>query len=642
MSTRNVAPYGSWSSPITSDLIVTSGIHVGQVQLDGADVYWSEGRPSEGGRAVIVRRTPDGRIEDVTQMPYNARTGVHEYGGGAYAVADGIVYFTHFADQRVYAATAGAATNPLTPVVAKRYADLVVDRPRNRLLAIEEDHTVDGEAVNRIVAIDTVTGSVIPLVQGNDFYAFPTLSPDGVHLAWTTWNHPNMPWDGTELWVAEIQADGSVAHAAKVAGTRDESIFQPQFSPDGQLYYVSDKSDWWNIYRLHHDGSAQAVAPMKAEFGVPQWVFGLSTYAFLDASTIAASYTQGGMWYLATIDTASGQVTHVNSPYTTISSVKAANGQVFFHGGSALKPGAIVTYSTVSGTFAELRKEMTLEVDTKYLSNPSSIEFPTERGLTAFGIYYPPMNADFQAPDGETPPLLLISHGGPTSATSASFDLQIQYWTSRGFAVVDVNYGGSTGYGRAYRQRLNGQWGVVDIEDCCNAALYLADQGLADRNRLTIMGGSAGGYTTLAALTFREVFSAGASYFGVSDMERLALETHKFESRYMDSMVGAYPELKDLYRARSPVYYTEKLNCPVIFLQGADDKVVLPNQAELMVEALRKKGVPVAYLLYEGEGHGFRKAENIKRSLDGQFYFFAKIFGYEPADRLEPVEIENL
>lgn len=642
MSNPKIADYGTWKSPITSDLIVTAGVGVGQVQLDGEVVYWTEGRPSEGGRAAIVRRTAEGVIEDVTPLPYNARTGVHEYGGGSYAVSGGVVYFTHFADQRVYKTTPDGITQALTPLVAKRYADLVFDDARNRLVAVEEDHTVQGEAVNRLVAIDAETGSVVPLVQGNDFYSFPTLSPDGVHMAWTTWNHPNMPWDGTELWVGEIQPDGTVQHAAKVAGGRAESIFQPQFNPEGRLFFISDKSDWWNIYALNHDGSSQPIASMNAEFAAPQWVFGLSTYAFLNAAMIAASYTQNGMWYLATIDTRSGQVTHVNSLYTSIGSVKAWNGRVVFRGGSPLKPAAIVSYDVVTGEFTELRKEMTLEMDTKYLSNPSSIEFPTERGLTAHAIYYPPCNADFEAPSSEKPPLLLISHGGPTSATSASFNLQIQYWTSRGFAVVDVNYGGSTGYGRAYRQRLNGQWGVVDIEDCCNAALYLANQGKADKNRLTIMGGSAGGYTTLAALTFREVFSAGASYFGVSDMELLALETHKFESRYMDSMVGPYPDALDLYRARSPVYFTDRLNCPVIFFQGAEDKIVLPNQAELMVEALQKKGVPVAYLLYEGEGHGFRKAENIKRSLDGQFYFFAKIFGYEPADAIAPVAIDNL
>jgi len=641
MTKAQVAPYGAWKSPISSDLIVAGVVGLASPTLDGEDVYWIEGRPAEGGRYAIVRYSRDGQVSDVTPSPFNVRTRVHEYGGGAYLVSEGVVYFSNFADQRLYRQTVGEQPQPLTPDAPLRYADAVVDKLRNRLICVQEDHSGEGEPVNTIASINLETGESRLLVEGNDFYSSPRLSPDGSQLCWLTWNHPHMPWDGTQLWTAQIQADGSLAAGTLVAGGTDESIFQPEWSPQGILHFVSDRSNWWNLYR-YQDGLVEPLYDKTAEFGLPHWVFGMSTYAFDSESRIICSYTQAGRWYLASLDTQHLQLKVIETPYTNISSPQVAGGKMVFLGGSATQPTAIARLDLSSKHIQVLRQSTQLEVDKGYLSVPQTVEFLTEKGLTAFGFFYPPQNQDYTAPAGEKPPLLVKSHGGPTAATSSAFSLKIQYWTSRGFGVLDVNYGGSTGYGRAYRQRLQGRWGIVDVDDCVNGAKYLAQKGLVDGNRLAIAGGSAGGYTTLAALTFRDTFKAGASRYGVSDLEALVRDTHKFESRYMDSMIGPYPERKDLYEARSPINFIERLSCPVIFFQGLEDKVVPPNQAEMMVDVLKAKGLPVAYVAFPGEQHGFRKAENIKRSLDGEFYFYSRVFGFTPADELEPVPIENL
>lgn len=642
MSEPKVAPYGSWKSPIAADLVATGTIRLGEIALDGADVYWTERRPTEGGRSAVVRWT--GQVEDVTPAGFNARTRVHEYGGGAYLVAAGAVYFANFADQRLYRHRPGEQPQPITPEAKLRYADPILDARRNRLICVREDHTVaKREAVNTLVGLaltgDEAGGQV--LVGGNDFYASPRLSPDGSRLAWLTWNHPNMPWDGTELWLAEVRADGSLGSARLLAGGEDESIFQPEWSPDGTLYFVSDRSGWWNLYRWQ-GGQVERVVALDAEFGQPQWVFGMSTYAFESARRLICAYASRGTWNLASLDPTTGQLTPFDLPYTEYDYVRAGAGQAVFLAASPTEPSSIVRLDLATGRLQVLRRASGLDVDPGYLSRPEAIEFPTSGGLTAHAFFYPPQNKDYAAPAGERPPLLVQSHGGPTSATSSRFDPHIQYWTSRGIAVLDVNYGGSTGYGREYQQRLAGRWGEVDLDDCVNGARFLAEQGRVDGERLSISGGSAGGYTTLCALTFRDVFKAGASYFGVSDLEALAKETHKFESRYLDRLVGPYPERRDLYLARSPLHHTDRLSCPVIFFQGLEDEVVPPNQAELMVEALRKKGVPVAYLAFEGEQHGFRRAENIQRTLEVELYFYARIFGFELAEPVEPVDIENL
>lgn len=636
------SPYGSWKSPITSDIIVQGGIGLGQIQFDGDDFYWVEQRPSEAGRNVIVKRTRDGKISDVTPAPFNARTRVHEYGGAAYVVDRGTVYFSNYVDQRVYRHEPGSAPRAISPALDLRYADAVIDRTRSRLIAVREDHTGKGEAINTLVGLNLNgddTGGKI-LVSGRNFYSNPRLNAAGTKLAWLQWNHPNMPWDGTELWVADLDGRGEVSSPKKIAGGENESIFQPEWAPDGALYFVSDRTGWWNLYRAR-DEQVEAMQPRAAEFGVPLWVFGLTTYAIESATRIICTYSQHGS-HLSILDTTTRAFDEIKTPYTSLGNPRVSNGRVAFIAGSASHPGSIILLDLKTRKLDVQRRSTEVKIDPGYISTPQAIEFPTENKLTAHAIYYPPANQDFVAPKNEKPPLIVKSHGGPTSATSTTLNLGIQYWTSRGFAVVDVNYGGSTGYGRAYRERLNGNWGVVDVDDCVNAAKYLAKKGLADSKRLAITGGSAGGYTTLTAIALRDVFTAAASHFGIGDLEIFAKDTHKYESRYLDRLVGPYPEKRDVYRARSAMNFVDNINCPLILFQGLEDKIVPPNQSQMMFDAVKKKGIPCAYVAFEGEQHGFRQAKNIKRSLDGELYFYSKVFGFELADKVEPVKIENL
>jgi dipeptidyl aminopeptidase/acylaminoacyl peptidase len=641
MSEALVAPYGSWKSPLTSELIVAASVGIGGLAFDGDDVYWLEARPTEGGRNVLVRLGADGNVRDVTPAPFNLRTRVHEYGGGAFLIDEGTVYFSNFVDQRLYLQERGSEPRPLTRSEGTRFADAVMDGRRRRLICVREDHRGGGEPVNSIVSVDLSSGEEKVLVEGNDFYSTPRLSPDGAHLAWLTWNHPNMPWDGTELWLAELDEAGGAVEARTVAGGLTESVFQPEWSPDGTLYFISDPTGWWNLYRLGESG-VEPLIEMEAEFGRPQWSFGTSTYAFESTGRIICSYTERGRWHLASLDVASGDLRPIESPFSDVGRVRAVPGRVGVVGGSPSTPVSAAVLDLETGKWAVLKRSTELDIDQGYLSSPEPLEFPTNGGLTAHALFYPPRNKDFRAPAGEKPPLIVHSHGGPTSATSSVLNLGLQYWTSRGFAVVDVNYGGSTGYGRDYRERLTGNWGVVDVNDCVNAALYLVDRGLVDGDRIAIAGGSAGGYTTLCALAFRHEFRAGASHFGVGDLEALVKDTHKFESRYIDGLVAPYPEGRELFIERSPIHHVDHLSCPVIFFQGLDDKIVPPNQAEAMVEALRRKGVPVAYLAFEGEQHGFRKAENMRRVLDAELYFYSRVFGFDLAEPVAPVPIENL
>ncbi|HKV46374.1 MAG TPA: S9 family peptidase [bacterium] len=643
MPDRRVAPYGSWKSPVTSDLIVSSTVGLGEIALDGEDIYWVETRPTEGGRSTVVRRAPDGRTQEVVPPPFNARTRVHEYGGGAVLVAGGTVYFSHFGDHRLYRRPPGKAPEPLTPPGAWRYADGVIDPRRDGLVCVREDHTDPArEAVNTLVRIDLrrpSEGRV--LVSGNDFYSNPRLSPDGARLAWLTWRHPNMPWDGTELWTAEVRDDGSLGRAERIAGGERESIFQPEWSPDGVLHFVDDRTGWWNLYRWR-GGRIEPLCEMAGEFGTAQWVFGMSTYAFEGPGRIVCAHKARGMWHLGVLDTARGGLEAIEPSFSEVWSLHAGPGYVVLGAGTPSAANAILRIDLAARRTEVLRRSSEITVDPGYLSLAEAVEFPTEGGQTAHGFFYPPRNPDFTAPVGERPPLLVRSHGGPTSAAPATLDLGVQYWTSRGFAFLDVNYGGSTGYGRPYRERLNGEWGVVDVDDCANGAREMARRGLADGSRLIVRGGSAGGYTTLCALAFRSVFKAGASHFGIGDLEVFVRDTHKFESRYLDRLVGPYPEMRERYRERSPIHSVDRITCPMILFQGLDDKIVPPNQAELMVAALRAKGLPVAYLAFEGEQHGFRRAENIKRTLDGELYFYSRVFRFPLADPVEPVPIENL
>lgn len=639
------APYGSWVSPITSDLIVSSGIRLGGIRLDGLDIYWSELRPTEGGRQLLVRYGPEdalGTVSDITPAPFNVRTRVHEYGGGAYLIHQGTAYFSNYADQRLYVHRAGEEPEPLTPEVQPvsglRFADAVMDEPRQRLICVMEDHRQSGEPINTIVSVPLAGGMPKVLVSGNDFYSSPRLSPDGTELVWITWNHPQMPWDGTELWLAKVTEEGGLSRPRRLVGNEKESVCQPRWSPSGTLHFISDATGWWNLYRWEGE-RGEPLFPLEAEFAGPQWGFGMSSYGFADNTTLLCTYRYEGTTRLAQLDTRSRSMDEIPTPYCGIGSLQVGEGFATFVAASTSEPSAVVRLNLSTLEMTTLRKSSTLAIDPGYLSEPEVISFPTTGGFNAYGIYYRPQNKDYEVQVSERPPLLVKTHGGPTASASSALNTTIQYWTSRGFAVLDVNYGGSSGYGRAYRNRLKKKWGIVDVDDACNGALYLVEQGKADRERLAIDGGSAGGYTTLAALTFRDVFKAGASYYGVSDMTSLAAETHKFESRYLDSLVGPYPEKKTVYEQRSPINAVDQLSCPIIFLQGAEDKIVPPNQAETMVNALKEKGIPVAYLLFDGEQHGFRKAENIKRALDSELSFYAQIFEFEIADDIEPVEI---
>jgi dipeptidyl aminopeptidase/acylaminoacyl peptidase len=645
MAEPQIVPYGAWKSPITSSLIVAQSISLMEVRLDGNDIYWLEGRPQERGRYVLVRASADGAVRDVNAAPYNARTRVHEYGGGSWLVTRGTVYFSNFADGRLYRVDAGGgepvALTPAPPDPEHnwRYADGIIDRARNRWIGVREDHTDASKPHpdNTIVMVPLAgapDGGRV-LAAGRDFFSSPQLSPDGRKLAYLAWDHPNMPWVGTTLYLIDLKDDGMPAGApSAIAGGPSESLFQPQWSPDGlALIFVSDRTGWWNLYRYDLlSRETRPLAPMRAEFGQPQWQFGMSTYAFAGRDRIVAAFVETGLGSLAVIDLASGKLTRLDLPFTDFLSVQADGGdRVVFRGGAFDKPPSIVRLDLASNKHQVLRRATEVADDEaikRCLAPVQAIEFPTENGKTAFALYYPPTNPDYAAPAGEKPPLVVRCHGGPTSAATSTLELRIHYWTSRGIAVLDVNYGGSTGYGREYRDRLHLTWGIVDVDDCINGAKYLATQGLVDARRSVITGGSAGGYTTLAALTFRDYFAGGGSHYGVSDAAALAKDTHKFESRYLDWLIGPYPAEAARYKERSPADHAERLKRPVIFFQGDEDKIVPPNQTEKMVDALRRNKVPVGYLLFAGEQHGFRQAANIQRALDAELYFYSfQVFG---------------
>jgi dipeptidyl aminopeptidase/acylaminoacyl peptidase len=627
---------------------------------DADAVFWTEMRPAEGGRQVVVRRGtgPTAREEDVFGADFHARSLVHEYGGLPYAVRGGTVFFVNYVDQRIYRVDPGAAPVPLTPAPraerSVRYAAPVVTADGRALYAVRERHAepdVPADVVNDIVVVAT-DGSATPRVvaEGHDFFSHVTLSPDDGRVAWTCWDHPNMPWDGTELWEGQRTTDGLVHHPRRVAGGPGESVTQPAYSPRGVLHYVSDRSGWWNIYAVDGpDAGGQPVAPMEVDLGTPDWVFGMSSYAFCSDGAVVAAWSERGLDRLGVLRPGSSVFEEIPTGYTSFGFLHPDRGgrSVLATAGGPTEPTSVVRITPPSegtpgnASLEVLRRSRSSAVEASHLSVPEPIEFPTEGGLTAHALYYPPHNPDWAAPPGELPPLIVASHGGPTSAATAVLNYAVQFWTSRGIGVVDVNYGGSTGYGRSYRRRLNGNWGVVDLDDCVNAALFLAESGRADRSRLLIHGGSAGGYTTLCAITFRDDFAAGASYFGVADAGALARETHKFEARYLDTMIGPWPEAAETYRQRSPLFHTEQIRTPVILFQGLEDKVVPPDQAETMVASLRERGVPFAYIAFEGEQHGFRRAENVRRTTEAELYFYGRVLGFTPADRLEPVTIEN-
>lgn len=642
MTDKQTHSYGSWPSPISIDMAVGASRGLGEPRQDGDDLYFLESRPDETGRVVLLRRTPDGTITDMAPH-HNVRTRVHEYGGGAWAVRDGIIAFSGFDGNGLWVKrTPDVEPHALVSDPALRFADMEIDTPRDRIIAVLEDQRTSAiEARNLLVAVSIKDATVTDLATGHDFFSDPRLSPDGSHLAWLCWDFPQMPWDGTDLWVAPLDADGSLGHAVHVAGGANESILQPKWAPDGSLLFVSDRSEWWNLYRWRADAGVKGLAPMDAEVGGPAWVFGLSAYDIDVDGTIVAFASGPGGSRLVSIP-GDGPPRDIDVASEGISYLRVTDGTATYSAQSPRQPTAIVRLDLATGIEQRLREASILEVDPDYLSMPELITFPSTDGRSAYAWFYAPTNRDVQAPAGELPPLVVMSHGGPTSKARTSLSLARQAFTSRGIAVADVDYGGSTGYGRTFREELYERWGQVDVDDCSAAALWLAEQGLVDRERIAIRGGSAGGYTTLATLCFRDVFAAGVSEYGLGDLEVFTKITHKFESRYMDNLVGPYPAQAQRYRERSPNNYADRITCPVLVMQGADDKVVPPSQAEGIVAALRANGLPHAYVLFEGEGHGFRQSVNQRRALEAELSFYAQVFGFELADDLAPLEIVGL
>ncbi len=662
MSDRQEAPYGSWRSPISVEKAVAGAVGLGEPRLAGRDVYWTEGRPTEKGRQVIVRWSGNHGAKDVNPPPFNARTMVHEYGGGAYAIGlNDTVYFSNLADGRIYRQERDQQPVALTQEGAFRYADLVFDVFHHRIVCVREDHSDLGsgahaqpggrgaEPTNTLVSVDAATGAVSVLADGYDFYSSPR-PYKGERLAWLSWRHPNMPWDATELWVADVDEDGRPTGTRLVAGGADESIVQPEWAPDGSLVFVSDRSGWWNLYRWTGGPEPVALAPTDAEFAGAQWVFGLSWYAVAPDGVIFAAARRAGRDELWTIPVG-GPARRLDVPDEQIHSLQAGEVdgviRLCYLGGGAAQPTSVVLIEGAGGPPALMKREVlqrSFEPDFSetYISRPEHITYPTSDGEQAHALFYPPTNPDYRGAADERPPLVVTIHGGPTSYASGSLSLGKLFFTSRGIAVVDIDYRGSTGYGREYMRRLDGNWGIYDVDDTVAAARYLAERGDVDPRRMAIRGGSAGGYTTLAALAFHDVFAAGASFFGVGDLEALARDTHKFESRYLDRLVAPYPSGVDIYRARSPIYFTDQISSPLLVLQGTDDMVVPIAQAEQLVKALEQRRIPHAYIAFAGEGHGFRQAANIRRSLEAEISFYAQLFGFELADDIEPIKVEHL
>lgn len=655
------APFGTWPSPITLDLLVEGAVGLSFPSLVQGRAYWVESRPAEAGRLVLRRSAPDGsEAEDVFGPDYSVRTLAHEYGGLCYVVDGETVYFSNYSDQRLYRMSPGEEPRPITAepptACAVRFAAPVVAPDGRYLIAVRERHPEPDSpsgVVNDVVVVPT-DGSSDPtvLLEGHDFFSHPVLSPDGRRIAWVTWDHPHMPWDEAEVWCGDVRedADGrpSVVARRRVAGGPCESATQPKFSPDGTLVFVSDRTGWWNVYAADPDGVPdRPLAAMDADLGAPDWVFGTSSFAAGHNGSIVGTWFDQGLCRLGVLHPGADRFVQIPAALTYFAELRSGDDgrSVVAIAGSAAEPLAVVRIEVPApGSEADtridvLRRARQDTVGEAYLSVPEPIEFPTEGELTAHALFYPPRNPDVGAPEGERPPLIVSIHGGPTGLARPTLNYGIQFWTSRGFAVVDVNYGGSSGYGRAYRERLRGQWGVVDLADCVNAARFLVDAGRVDGDRLLIHGGSAGGYTTLCAATFTDVFAAGASYFGIADTMVFVEETHKFESRYTDGLFGPWPDTEEVYRDRSPVLHAEQLATPLIIFQGLEDKIVPPDQAEIMVAALREKRVPHAYVPYEGEQHGFRRAENVRRTSEAELYFYGKVLGFEPADELTPVEI---
>jgi dipeptidyl aminopeptidase/acylaminoacyl peptidase len=643
-SSVTVAPFGSWASPFRIERLTDRVVFLTEARGIGGVRWWIEGRPEEGGIQVLFRRDPDGTMTRLTPPGLNARSRVHEYGGAASLISGDLIVVSDFVTGRLNKVVAPEQVVPFTPERQWRYADAVHDMARNRLIAVREDHEPEfvakhGEWGNDLVAIDLATGDVTVLAEGADFYAAPRLSPDGSTLAWLEWHHPNMPWDGTELFQAQFEADGSLGPRLLVAGSRTDWISQPRWSPDGILHFAAEPHGWMNLFRFAN-GEIETITDFEAEFVGPDWQFGYTNYEFMADGSIIAIARSSGRDQLVRVD-AHGELAPIDLPFTEINGLCIDGDTVIFRGAGPLNPASVCELDS-AGNLTILRTATPNEPVREDVSLPQHIEFPTTGGRTAYGNYYPPTNKSFVGPAGELPPLIVTSHGGPTAQAFSGIATGLQLFTSRGYAVLDVDYGGSTGYGKEYRKRLEGQWGIVDVEDCVNGAKYLAEQGLVDGERLAIRGGSASGFTTLAALAFTDDFDAGCTYFGIGDLRAFVKDTHKFESRYLESLVGKWPEAKQVYLDRSPSLHAERITAPVLVQQGAEDKIVPVEEAERIVDALFERHVPHAYLLYPGEDHGFRGKEAIIRSFGGELSFYAQVFGFEPADDIEPIAIQFL
>ena len=644
------APYGTWTSPITIDLAARgsrplTALGTDPSRDDGA-VYWLEGVPAEGGR-MTLRRSVDGVVSELTPAPFNVRSRVHEYGGGAALVVDGIAYFSNFADGHVHRRHRDGRIAALTRDGSQRYADFALDRAHRRLIGVNEDHRDPAtEPRNRLVAIDLDLdatpddrASVVELWAGSDFVAAPRVSPDGKRLAWIAWSHPQMPWDGSMLWVAMLTPDG-LRDARCVAGGPRESLCQPRWSPRGVLHVVSDRSGWWNLYRVDEDDRLIALCAMAAEFGEPAWQLAQSMYDFEADGGLVAIRIQEGVHRLARIDTA-GHLRDVPTTLGYLDDLHVGGGRAIALGGSDREPLSVVDIDLASGRHTALVRSFEVALPPDTFSTPRRVRYVNRAGATIHAVYYPPRNAAFDGPSDERPPLIVQGHGGPTSMTNTTLRLGNQFWTSRGFAILDVDYTGSTGHGRAYREALEGFWGEADVADLVDGARFVADAGLADPARMAIRGASASGYAVLCALVFEDVFAAGVSSYGVVDLASLFAETHKFESRYGQSLVGDPTGTAARVTDRSPLHHVDRIDAPVLFFQGSDDRVVPPSQSRAMYASLRARGIPAAYVEFAGEGHGFRRFETLARVLATELAFYAQVFGFDPADVVAPVDLAS-
>ncbi|HEX4182340.1 MAG TPA: prolyl oligopeptidase family serine peptidase [Caulobacteraceae bacterium] len=636
-----IAPYGAWSSPITAQSLTANKTDISDLRVIDGRLFWTESDPRQGGRLTLVTEDGRGGVRALTPQSMNVRTRVHEYGGAPYVVVGDRIFFSNFADQRLYVAGFGGAPRAVTPQ-GYRYADFTTLPGGAGVICVRQDHTDPVDVKNALVLVSCAeddAGRV--LYDGSDFVAYPRISPDGRRLAFMAWNHPNMPWDDTALYVGDL-VGSRLSNVRQVAGGASESVTEPRWAPGGALFFASDRTNFWNLYTL--DGqSARSVAPREAEFAGPLWQLGQANYAFLDNSRMLARYSEGGQDHLVLVDPARGAAREIALPFIGlrfIQRVDADRAAMLALSVDALP--AIVVVDVTTGAYRTVRSSGEPGLSANMVSHAQQIAFPTAGGRTAYANFYEPKNPGFRAPAGTKPPLLVLVHGGPTGQASPSFNPTIQFWTTRGFAVADVDYGGSSGYGRAYRQSLNGQWGVVDVEDVVAAAKYLGAAGKIDPDHAAIRGGSAGGYTVLGALSQTNVFKAGADYYGVSDMTALARDTHKFESRYTDNLIGPLPEAQAVYDARSPLNHLDGFSAPLIVFQGAEDPIVPPNQSRMIVDALRQRGSPVAYMQFAKEGHGFRRAESIVAALNAELAFYGRVFGFKPADKLPPLHIDNL